>query len=63
MKDLILQARREAAVKEAQRIYPNVHPVLASWVFDYIESIGEQEFERRVREGFYEQTKEKLLNE
>ena len=63
MVDLIQQAKREAAVKEAQRLYPDVHPVLAGWVFDYIESIGEDEFEKRVRDGFYEQPLKKDLNE
>ena len=59
--DPLTEAKRKTAIREAQRLYPDVHPVLAGWVFDYIESIGEEEFERRVKAGYYEQTKEKLL--
>ena len=59
--DPLQKSKREAAIREANRLYPEVNPVLAGWVFDYIESIGEKEFERRIREGYYERPKEKLL--
>ena len=59
--DPLQKSKREVAIREANRLYPEVNPVLAGWVFDYIESIGEKEFERRIREGYYERPKEKLL--
>ena len=55
--DPLTQAKRDAAVREARRLYPEVNPVLAGWVFDYIESIGEEEFERRIKEGYYDAKK------
>ena len=59
--DPLQQAKRELAIREAGRLYPEINPVLAGWVFDYIESIGQEEFERRLKIGFYDQPKEKVL--
>ena len=59
--DPLKQAKRELAIREAARLYPDINPVLAGWVFDYIQSIGEEEFERRLKIGFYDEPKEKLL--
>ena len=59
--DPLQKSKREVAIREANRLYPEINPVLAGWVFDYIESIGEKEFERRIKEGYYERPKEKLL--
>ena len=58
--DPLQQAKRDGAIREAKMLYPEINPVLAGWIFDYIELIGQEEFEKRVREGFYDQPKEKL---
>ena len=46
--------KREVAMREAKRLYPEIHPVLAGWVYDYVTEIGEAEMEKRIKEGFYE---------
>tara|TARA_B110000046_G_scaffold22725_1_gene21427 strand:+ start:274 stop:396 length:123 start_codon:yes stop_codon:yes gene_type:complete len=38
-------------------------PVLAGWVWDYVQEVGEEEFLRRTKAGFYETKPEKLLEE
>ena len=48
------QSKRDAAIREALLRYPTMSPVLAGWVFDYIESIGEKEFIDRVNNGDFE---------
>ena len=47
--------KREVAIREALRIFPNVSPVMAGWVWDYVQSIGEEEMERRIESKYYEQ--------
>ena len=61
--DPVTEARREAAVREAQRLYPNISPVLAGMVFDYIEEEGEANVLEKARAGFYDRKPEKLLEE
>tara|TARA_Y100000385_G_C12554816_1_gene409525 strand:+ start:173 stop:361 length:189 start_codon:yes stop_codon:yes gene_type:complete len=61
--DPISESKRTAAISEARRLYPQMSPVLAGWVYDYIENMGEEEFLRRAKEGFYETKSEKLLEE
>ena len=51
--------KKEVAIREALRIFPNVSPVMAGWVYDYVESIGEAEMERRIESKYYEQPEEK----
>ena len=55
--DMLLQSRRETAIREARRLYPEINPVLAGWCFDYVESIGEKEMLERIRTGWYDREK------
>ena len=59
MDDPLVAAKRDAAIHEARRLYPDISPVLAGWVWDYVQSVGEEEMERRIREGWYEKSLEK----
>ena len=57
---IIMEAvKKEVAIREALRLFPNVSPVMAGWVYDYVESIGEAEMERRIESKYYEQPEEK----
>ena len=51
--DGLYESERQTAIKEAKRLYPDVSPVMAGWVFDYIRSIGQEEFDRRIKDGYY----------
>ena len=55
--DALYESERLTAIKEAKRLYPDMSPVLAGWVFDYVRSIGEEEFERRIKNGYYDTKK------
>jgi len=57
--DPLVTAKRDAAVREARRLYPDISPVLAGWVWDYVQSVGEEAMEKRIREGYYEKSVEK----
>ena len=57
--DPLVTSKRDAAIREARRLYPTMSPVLAGWVWDYVESIGHEEMERRIRQGYYEKSVEK----
>ncbi len=57
--DPLVTSKRDAAIREARRLYPTMSPVLAGWVWDYVESVGEPEMEKRVREGYYEKSVER----
>ena len=59
----LIQSKREQAILEALRLYPEISPVLAGWVLDYVHEIGEDEMLRRAKEGFYENKAEKSINE
>ena len=52
--DPLTTSRRDAAIREALRLYPTVSPVLAGWVFDHVEAIGEEEMSKRIIAGYYE---------
>ena len=58
--DPLKMSQRKVAIREAARLYPDVDPVLAGWVFDYIQQIGEEEFERRIKNGYYEDKQKPL---
>ena len=55
--DPLVKSRREAAIREALRLYPEINPTLAGWVFDYVESVGEEEMQNRIRTGWYDKEK------
>ena len=50
--DPLTKSRRDAAVTEALRLYPSVSPILAGWVYDHVEAIGEEEMKKRIRAGY-----------
>ena len=58
--DGLYESERQTAIKEARRLYPDFSPVLAGWVFDYIRTIGQEEFDRRIKEGHYDTKKSSL---
>ena len=51
--DPLVKSRREAAIREARRLYPEINPTLAGWVFDYCETVGEEEMQNRIKTGWY----------
>ena len=54
--------KRDLALREAKRLYPEINSVLAEWVYDYVQAIGEEEMTKRVEEGFYDaKPEEKVL--
>ena len=57
--DPLVTSKRDAAIREARRLYPTMSPVLAAWVWDSVESVGEAEMKKRIREGYYEKSVEK----
>ena len=61
--DQLTQSKRSHAIFEARRLFPDMSPVLAGWVWDYVQEVGEEEFLRRTKAGFYETKPEKLLEE
>ena len=38
--DPLVKSRREAAIREALRLHPEINPTLAGWVFDYVKASG-----------------------
>tara|TARA_R110002153_G_scaffold265085_1_gene427423 strand:- start:111 stop:308 length:198 start_codon:yes stop_codon:yes gene_type:complete len=52
--DDLQKTKRELAIKQHQILCPDVHPVLIGWVFDYIQEIGEEEFEKRIKLGYWD---------
>lgn len=52
--DPLQESKRDTAIMQARRLYPNISPVMAGWVYDYVESVGEEEMEKRIREGCFE---------
>ena len=58
----LIQSKREQAILEALRLYPEISPVLAGWVFDYVHQVGEEEILSRGTEGYYEQKQEKSID-
>jgi hypothetical protein len=61
--DPLTKSEREKAILEARRLYPEMSPVLAGWVFDFVNEMGEEECLRRIKEGFYETKQEKSIKE
>ena len=55
--DGLYESERQIAIKEAMRLYPDISPMMAGWVFDYVKSVGEEEFDRRIKDGFYDTKK------
>ena len=55
--DGLYESERQIAIKEAKRLYPDISPLMAGWVFDYVKSVGEEEFDRRIKDGFYDTKK------
>ena len=60
--DQLTQSKRSHAILEALRLYPEISPVLAGWVFDYVHQVGEEEILSRGKEGFYESKQEKSID-
>ena len=60
--DPLIHSKREQAILEARRLYPEISPVLAGWVFDYVHQVGEEEILSRGTEGYYEQKQEKSID-
>ena len=60
--DQLTQSKRSHAIFEARRLYPDMSPVLAGWVWDYVQEVGEEEFLRRTKAGFYESKQEKSID-
>ena len=60
--DGLYESERQIAIKEAKRLYPDTSPVLAGWVFDYIRTIGQEEFDRRIKSGHYDTKKSSVYN-
>ena len=49
------QAKKEAALKQCARDFPDVPIGWREWVYDYIyKEVGPDEFERRMNSGYYE---------
>jgi hypothetical protein len=61
--DPLTLSKREQSILEARRLYPEMSPVLAGWVFDFVNEMGEEECLRRIKEGFYETKQEKSIKE
>ena len=59
--DGLYESERQIAIKEAMRLYPDISPMMAGWVFDYVKSVGEEEFDRRIKDGYYD-TKKSSVN-
>ena len=55
--DGLYESERQIAIKEAMRLYPDISPMMAGWVFDYVKSVGEEEFDRRIKDGYYDTKK------
>ena len=52
------QAKKDAALKQAARDFPDVPLGWREWAFDYVfKELGEEEFERRMNTGYYEPNK------
>ena len=58
--DGLYESERQIAIKEAKRLYPDISPVMAGWVFDYVKSVGEEEFDRRIKDGYYDTKKSSI---
>ena len=52
--DDLQKSKRELAIKQHQLLFPDLHPVLIGWVYDYMMQIGEDEFEQRIKNGFWD---------
>lgn len=52
--DDLQKTKRELSIKQHQILCPDLHPVLIGWVFDYIQEIGEEEFEKRIKLGYWD---------
>ena len=49
------QAKKDAALRQAARDFPDVPLGWREWAYDYIvKEVGEEEFERRMNTGYYE---------
>ena len=63
--DDLQKSKRELAIKQNKLLFPEIHPVLIGWVYDYINDVGEDEFEKRIKNGHWDKKhdeKEKNLH-